>query len=71
MNYLLEGFYQKHFLGNENWAGWDETHLRFYTPMGLRRKLETAGFLLKAYRSVSSFPYTFSNKLTYDNYTFV
>jgi 2-polyprenyl-6-hydroxyphenyl methylase/3-demethylubiquinone-9 3-methyltransferase len=66
LNYLLEGFYQKYILGNKNWVGWDETHLRFYTPMSLRRKLEDAGFRLRLHRSVYLFPYTFSKKLTFN-----
>jgi len=35
LNYLLEGSYQKYWCGNTGWCGWDNTHLRFYTPASL------------------------------------
>ena len=31
LNYLIEGTYQRLVLGNEDWCGWDSTHLRFYS----------------------------------------
>lgn len=30
LNYLIEGFLQRHILKNRCWKGWDSTHLRFY-----------------------------------------
>lgn len=57
MNYLIEGSYQRFFRGNSSWFGWDPTHLRFYTPMSLDRKLKRAGFKSAAWRSVYLIPY--------------
>lgn len=66
LNYLLEGLYQHYLKGNRSWTGWDETHLRFYTPMSLRAKLEAAGYTVKKNRSVYIVPYTFSKSLTFN-----
>jgi len=44
LNYLLEGTYHKKWLREEDWCGWDPTHLRFYTPGSLRRRLAQAGY---------------------------
>src|SRR5439155_266598 len=44
LNYLLEGTYHKRWLREEDWCGWDPTHLRFYTPGSLRRRLAQAGY---------------------------
>jgi 2-polyprenyl-6-hydroxyphenyl methylase / 3-demethylubiquinone-9 3-methyltransferase len=57
LNYLLEGTYEKKVSGNTFWCGWDSTHLRFYTPMNLRKKLGEAGFSVDAYRSVYIIPH--------------
>lgn len=59
LNYLLQGTYHRHVLRNKNWYGWDETHLRFYSPMSLNRQLRDAGFLAVAWRSVYIVPYKF------------
>jgi 2-polyprenyl-6-hydroxyphenyl methylase/3-demethylubiquinone-9 3-methyltransferase len=59
MNYLIEGSYQRFVRKNESWYGWDPTHLRFYTPMNLDRKLKRAGFESTAWRSVYLVPYKF------------
>lgn len=57
LNFLLQGTYNRYILGNRDWCGWDETHLRFYTFVGLTRKLKRAGFASKDWRSVYIIPY--------------
>ncbi len=57
LNYLIQGTYHWHVLGEKNWCGWDETHLRFYTPMSLNKKLAKAGFTSDGWRSVYLIPY--------------
>jgi 2-polyprenyl-6-hydroxyphenyl methylase / 3-demethylubiquinone-9 3-methyltransferase len=57
LNYLLQGTYHRVLRKDKEWFGWDETHLRFYTPMSLQKKLQTAGFQSFAWRSVYLIPY--------------
>jgi 2-polyprenyl-6-hydroxyphenyl methylase / 3-demethylubiquinone-9 3-methyltransferase len=57
LNYLLQGTYHRNWLGNKDWYGWDPTHIRFYTPMGLDGKLKEAGFSPTSWRSVYLIPY--------------
>lgn len=57
VNYLIQGTYHRWWLGNKNWYGWDETHVRFYTSMSLKRKLKRAGFACTDWRSVYLIPY--------------
>jgi 2-polyprenyl-6-hydroxyphenyl methylase/3-demethylubiquinone-9 3-methyltransferase len=57
LNYLLQGGYHRGWLGNKEWYGWDPTHIRFYTPMGLDEKLKEAGFRSASWRSVYLIPY--------------
>ncbi len=57
LNYLIQGTYRRHVLGEKDWFGWDETHLRFYTPMSLTKKLARAGFTSDGWRSVYLIPY--------------
>lgn len=57
LNYLIQGTYHRHWLKDRDWYGWDPTHLRFYTPMSLKRKLIDAGFSASAWRSVYLVPY--------------
>ena len=57
LNYLLEGTYQKYWRGNSSWCGWDQTHLRFYTPASLRQKLERAGYRAERWASLYLIPY--------------
>ncbi|MBI5252088.1 MAG: methyltransferase domain-containing protein [Desulfomonile tiedjei] len=57
LNFLVQGTYNRILLGNKDWFGWDETHLRFYTFMSLGRKLRRAGFAVKDWRSVYIIPY--------------
>ncbi len=51
LNYLTEGVYHRYLRGEKNWCGWDETHLRFYTFVGLTRKLRRTGWRPVAWRS--------------------
>jgi len=57
LNFLIQGTYNRVLLGNKNWLGWDETHLRFYTSMSLSEKLNSAGFTARDWRSVYLIPY--------------
>lgn len=57
LNYLLQGTYHRNWLGDKDWYGWDPTHIRFYTPMGLDGKLQEAGFRAAYWRSVYLIPY--------------
>jgi 2-polyprenyl-6-hydroxyphenyl methylase / 3-demethylubiquinone-9 3-methyltransferase len=57
LNYLIQGGYHRHVLGNKEWFGWDDTHVRFYTSMELTRKLEQTGLTPTAWRSVYLIPY--------------
>jgi 2-polyprenyl-6-hydroxyphenyl methylase/3-demethylubiquinone-9 3-methyltransferase len=57
INYLVEGLYQKVWCGNSRWCGWDQTHLRFYTPRSLKNKLLGAGYQPEAWASVFIVPY--------------
>jgi 2-polyprenyl-6-hydroxyphenyl methylase / 3-demethylubiquinone-9 3-methyltransferase len=62
MNFLIQGTYQRLLRGNSSWFGWDPTHLRFYTPMSLDRKLRQAGFKSTNWRSVYLVPYKFPGR---------
>jgi len=57
INYLLEGTYQRVARGDRRWFGWDDTHLRFYTPPALGSKLRRAGFKPVQWRSAYLIPY--------------
>lgn len=57
LNYLIQGTYRRQLMGDKQWFGWDETHVRFYTPMSLDRKLRQAGFASQAWRSAYIIPY--------------
>ena len=57
LNYLIEGSYQKYWCGNKGWLGWDATHVRFYTPALLHRKLASAGYRTNRWASVYIIPY--------------
>lgn len=57
LNYAIQGAYHRFLRGNKNWYGWDETHLRFYTPVGLTRKLKRVELDCEAWRSVYIVPY--------------
>ena len=57
LNYLIEGSYQKYWRGNREWRGWDQTHVRFYTPASLRRRLAIANYRANRWASVFLVPY--------------
>jgi 2-polyprenyl-6-hydroxyphenyl methylase/3-demethylubiquinone-9 3-methyltransferase len=57
LNYLIEGTYQKYWRGNRDWRGWDQTHVRFYTPALLRRRLAIADYRPDRWASVFLVPY--------------
>lgn len=57
LNYLVQGTYHRSYLGNKDWFGWDDTHLRFYSPMSLERKLRDADFQITEWRSVYIIPH--------------
>lgn len=56
LNFLVEGTYQRIFRHRKDWYGWDPTHLRFYTPKNLMKKLETAGLRCIEWRSIYLIP---------------
>lgn len=55
--YYLEGLFQKFWLKNMDWCGWDTTHLRFYSPLSLKKILRDAGFKSLRWASVYVIPY--------------
>lgn len=57
LNYLLEGGYQKYWRKNSKWRGWDQTHLRFYTPALLKERLRNAGYKPVKWAGVYILPY--------------
>ena len=57
LNYLIQATYHRGLRGDKNWFGWDETHLRFYTPISLQKMLKQAGFNIIAWRSAYLIPY--------------
>ncbi len=57
LNYLIEATYQRRWCGNKQWMGWDKTHVRFYTPADIRRKLERAGYTAHRWAGVMLVPY--------------
>jgi 2-polyprenyl-6-hydroxyphenyl methylase/3-demethylubiquinone-9 3-methyltransferase len=59
LNYLTQGLYHRVLLREKNWYGWDQTHLRFYTPWSLRKKLSKAGLRPVAWRSMYIIPHKF------------
>jgi 2-polyprenyl-6-hydroxyphenyl methylase/3-demethylubiquinone-9 3-methyltransferase len=64
LNYLIEGSYNRYREGNKNWMGWDQTHLRFYTPRSLAAKLGRAGYRAERWASVYIVPYNIVKWLT-------
>jgi len=57
LNYLIEGTCRRTILRQKEWYGWDPTHIRFYTPFGLRRRLCEAGFRCVEWRAIYLVPY--------------
>jgi 2-polyprenyl-6-hydroxyphenyl methylase / 3-demethylubiquinone-9 3-methyltransferase len=56
-NYLIEGTCHRILRNEKDWFGWDPTHLRFYTPWGLRAMLKKAGLLPVDWRSAYIVPH--------------
>ncbi|MGH7314364.1 MAG: methyltransferase domain-containing protein [Candidatus Rokuibacteriota bacterium] len=44
LTFLVESLFFRVWRGEAGWCGWDPTHLRFYTPRSLGRKLRAAGY---------------------------
>ncbi|HSL21144.1 MAG TPA: methyltransferase domain-containing protein [Vicinamibacterales bacterium] len=57
LNYAVEGTYQRRWLGNREWCGWDPTHVRFYNAPALRRILRHAGYRPNRWASAFVVPY--------------
>lgn len=57
LNFLLEGTYQRWWCGERDWCGWDPTHVRFYTPPLLRRRLRRAGYVPTRWSGLYIVPY--------------
>lgn len=57
LNYAVQGTYHRFLRHNKEWFGWDETHLRFYNPIGLSKMLKSVGLECEAWRSVYIVPY--------------
>jgi len=57
LNYLIEGTYHRVVKHQKDWYGWDTTHLRFYTPLSIKKKLLKAGLRPVAWRSVYIVPH--------------
>lgn len=58
LNYVIEGLWNW-IRGDRRWLGWDPTHVRFYTPKSLNKKLREAGFSVEQYFGCYHFPYKF------------
>lgn len=57
INYVLEGFYERVWHKKKDWYGWDPTHLRFYSPYTLKKKLSNAGYIPIKWRGAFIIPY--------------
>jgi 2-polyprenyl-6-hydroxyphenyl methylase/3-demethylubiquinone-9 3-methyltransferase len=57
LNYLLEGFWERICKRNRNWMGWDDTHVRFYSPRTLTRLFEETGFRTQHRNGAYFIPY--------------
>jgi 2-polyprenyl-6-hydroxyphenyl methylase/3-demethylubiquinone-9 3-methyltransferase len=66
LNYLIEGTYQRIIRGAKDWYGWDPTHLRFYTPHKLTKKLQLAGLKCIGWRSIYIIPHKIPAPLSSD-----
>lgn len=64
LTYAIEGSYQRYWVGNRKWLGWDPTHVRFYNAASLRRKLARAGYRTDGWASVYLVPYDIMSWLT-------
>lgn len=62
LNYLCENGYNL-IKGNNNWRGWDTTHLRFYNFAQLSRKLNEAGLVPIKWFGTYHFPYRLFSRI--------
>lgn len=56
-NYYFEGALRKILYPHKRWIGWDPTHLRWYTPSSLRKKLKRAGLKTERFSGSYYLPY--------------
>jgi len=57
LNYVLEGAYERFWCGNRSWMGWDPTHIRFYSPMSLKKVVAVGGLTIERWASMYIVPY--------------
>ncbi len=57
LNYYVEGSLRKLFYPHRQWVGWDPTHLRWYTPASLRKKMRAAGLVAERFSGSYYLPY--------------
>ena len=57
LNYIIEGTIRKIIHPKTKWLGWDRTHIRFYTPMSLKKVLLKNKFKNIHYRGTYIIPY--------------
>jgi 2-polyprenyl-6-hydroxyphenyl methylase/3-demethylubiquinone-9 3-methyltransferase len=62
LNYLVEGGYERFWLGNRSWYGWDRTHRRFYNAPMLARLLREVGLEPVRWGSTYLIPWRFVTK---------
>jgi 2-polyprenyl-6-hydroxyphenyl methylase/3-demethylubiquinone-9 3-methyltransferase len=65
LNYVIEGSYHRHWLGENDWCGWDPTHVRFYTPRSITALLRGAGYQPVRWASVFIVPYNLPSWLLF------
>ncbi len=56
-NYYIEGALRKLLNPRKRWVGWDPTHLRWYTPNRLRKKLRAADLIINRFSGSYYIPY--------------
>ncbi len=57
LSYAIEGSYHRLWHRNLDWIGWDPTHVRFYTPITIKRILEASGMKVDRWVSMYIVPY--------------
>jgi 2-polyprenyl-6-hydroxyphenyl methylase/3-demethylubiquinone-9 3-methyltransferase len=57
LNYIIEGFFNRHVLKNQKWMGWDPSHVRFYNPKSLFLLLRNMGFEITGVSGTYFMPY--------------
>jgi 2-polyprenyl-6-hydroxyphenyl methylase/3-demethylubiquinone-9 3-methyltransferase len=64
LNYLFEGQINRWWYRNGDWCGWDDSHVRFYTPVSLRHLAAREGYRPLAWRGTFIVPYNLPALLT-------